>query len=120
MLSTQLSRTRFQDEDETRWGNRDVEITGVRMFAADGDERWVYRSDEATTVEISYAIKKPVTDLVFGVGHLTGGWTCNSWNEYRYENRIVPVPDYSTLTSTPELQRIQRRAFAGLKLVGSV
>ena len=51
-----------------RWGNRDVEITSVRLLDAQGNAKWLFRGDESLTVDVEYQIARPVEDLVFGVG----------------------------------------------------
>jgi len=58
------------EQDDSRWGNGAVELTGVRMRNAAGDERWLYHTGEEVTVEVDYVANQAVEDLVFGVGIL--------------------------------------------------
>lgn len=53
--------------EATRWGSREVEITGVRLLAADGRECLLTHGDDALTVEISWERHEATEDLVFGV-----------------------------------------------------
>lgn len=50
-----------------RWGNRDVEITGVEVIGADGMACESLARDDVITVRLSYKAKKPVAEPMFGV-----------------------------------------------------
>lgn len=50
-----------------RWGNKDVEITSVRMLGGDGKESWLFQADEKVVIEAEYRVNKVVDNLVFGV-----------------------------------------------------
>ncbi len=56
--------------EKTRWGDGSVEITSVQMKNGQGEGRWIFDSDEPVTVEVSYEVKRPIEDLVLGVGIL--------------------------------------------------
>lgn len=51
-----------------RWGTREIEITGVRLLDAAGEERYLYDAGEPCTVAIAYLAHRPVDDPVFGIG----------------------------------------------------
>jgi ABC-type polysaccharide/polyol phosphate transport system ATPase subunit len=51
-----------------RWGNREVEITGVRLLDHRGQERRVFAPGETLTLSLSVRARRPVEDFVFGVG----------------------------------------------------
>ena len=51
-----------------RWGGREVEITGVRLLDARGQERRVFAPGEALTLVLSVQAGQPVEDFVFGLG----------------------------------------------------
>ncbi len=51
-----------------RWGSREIEITGVRLLDATGQERYLYDAGEPCTVAITYQARRPVDDPVFGIG----------------------------------------------------
>jgi len=57
------------EEEVTRWGNGQVEISAVKMFR-DGEERWLLHSGEGISLEFFYEKKEEVDDLVFGMGIL--------------------------------------------------
>lgn len=54
----------------TRWGNRDVELSAVRMLRANGESTWLFHAEEAITIEVDFKIHRLVKDLVFGIGIL--------------------------------------------------
>jgi ABC-type polysaccharide/polyol phosphate transport system ATPase subunit len=56
---------------EGRWGNREVEITDVRLLDSSGHERHVFVPGEDVTVSLSVLAAEPIEDFVFGVGIFT-------------------------------------------------
>lgn len=59
----------LSEEELTRWGSGEVEISDVR-FIRNGDEQWLVHSGEEISVEFSYRAKSKVQELVFGIGIL--------------------------------------------------
>ncbi|HOW45751.1 MAG TPA: ABC transporter ATP-binding protein [Candidatus Aminicenantes bacterium] len=57
---------------EERWGSREVEITGLRMFDGQGREKYIYHPDEPLAIEFDIAAAVPQDDFVFGVGVFNG------------------------------------------------
>jgi hypothetical protein len=51
-----------------RWGNREVEITAVRLLDGRDRERRVFAPGETLTLALSVRAEQPVEDFVFGVG----------------------------------------------------
>ena len=76
-----------------RWGNREVEISAVRMFGERGDAKWVFQGDEDVTVEVDYTINSVCEDLVFGVGILRADGLVIHGNNTEIEDVPVPLPD---------------------------
>jgi len=65
--------------DERRWGNGQVQITGVRLLDGKGHEKLIFQTGEPLTVEIHYRAESRVRHPVFGLGihrsdgtHVTG------------------------------------------------
>lgn len=54
-----------------RWGSQEAEITGVRLLAADGAERYHLESGAPAVFEIRARAARPLSDFVFGVGIAT-------------------------------------------------
>lgn len=54
--------------ESQRWGSREVEITSVRLIDRGAEERRVFHPDDALDIEIAYAVREPVQDIVFGIG----------------------------------------------------
>ncbi|MDD2943753.1 MAG: ABC transporter ATP-binding protein [bacterium] len=80
-------------DGDNRWGNREVEITSVRMLAENGEERWVFDADDSATVEVHYRINSSVTELVFGVGvQRSDGLNIHGTNT-DIDKVEVPLPD---------------------------
>ncbi len=75
-----------------RWGNRDVEITAVRMIDRSGEAKWLYHGDDPVTIEVDYQINKTAEDLVFGVGILRADGVVVHGTNTDIENVEVPLP----------------------------
>jgi energy-coupling factor transporter ATP-binding protein EcfA2 len=59
-----------------RWGSQEVTIESVRMVDAAGQERHLFHSGEAASVELEVRCPGPVRDFVFGLGIFTVDGTC--------------------------------------------
>jgi lipopolysaccharide transport system ATP-binding protein len=67
-------------DDETRWGNRDVEITGVEMLLGENTSRLV-PGGSPCSLRIRYSVHRPVEDFVFGVAwHRSDGTQVSGHN----------------------------------------
>ena len=58
-------------EDVLRWGSREAEVTAVRLLDREGQERYYFDSGEDVCFEIDVEARRPLTDVVFGVGLFT-------------------------------------------------
>jgi ABC-type polysaccharide/polyol phosphate transport system ATPase subunit len=61
---------------EGRWGSREVEITGVELFGADGHAARVFRSGDAVEIRLAVRAPAPVKDVVVGVAIFNAEGTC--------------------------------------------
>jgi lipopolysaccharide transport system ATP-binding protein len=50
-----------------RWGSGEVEITDVRFFAQNGDERYIFETGESLMVRMKYTAKQRIDKPVFGI-----------------------------------------------------
>jgi ABC-2 type transport system ATP-binding protein/lipopolysaccharide transport system ATP-binding protein len=57
-----------EENEEKRWGSREIEINNVKMIDAKGKEKYIYEDDEAFTIEFDVTAHQEETDFVFGVG----------------------------------------------------
>lgn len=57
-----------KEEEKNRWGNKKVEILGIRLLDANGKERKVFDVEALMNIEISYKMNQKVDDLGFGIG----------------------------------------------------
>ncbi len=57
----------LQEEKKTRWGDRKVEITGVRFIDKFGGENTAFFSGDPITIKINYNVNESVDDLVIGL-----------------------------------------------------
>lgn len=61
-----------QNPPAERWGSREVEITGARMLAKDGDARLLFHPGDAVRIEIAYRVHEQGVlagdQIVFGIG----------------------------------------------------
>lgn len=62
-----------------RWGSGEVEITEVRFFAQNGEEKYIFRTGDTLVAKIKYFAKQRIEKPVFGVAihkndgtHITG------------------------------------------------
>lgn len=73
-LEAKLEAARPEAESEileaARWGSREVEITGVKLYGGNDqlDERRVYHPHEAMRVRIEYTVHAPQSEVIFGIG----------------------------------------------------
>ncbi len=69
-----------EGDDETRWGNGDVEIDGVELLVAEKKSRLVAGGSPCNLC-IRYSVHKPVEDFVFGVAwHRSDGTQVSGHN----------------------------------------
>jgi lipopolysaccharide transport system ATP-binding protein len=52
---------------ENRWGSREVEITEVKFFDKNGEERHIFKTGEPLIVKMKYFAKQKIEKPVFGV-----------------------------------------------------
>ncbi|MCD4653333.1 ABC transporter ATP-binding protein [bacterium] len=72
-----------------RWGNRKIEISRFRVLDSEDQERYLFRTGEKVVFEISYRAKKPVENVVFGIGlYLRDGTWCYGSNSFIEKTRI--------------------------------
>ncbi|HQH25989.1 MAG TPA: ABC transporter ATP-binding protein [Oligoflexia bacterium] len=90
-----------ESTEQRRWGNGDVEIRRVRMCDAAGEEKWLFHSDDAVCVEVSYRINRYVDDLVFGVGILRADGLEVHGANTDIDEISAPLPDSAKITSYP-------------------
>ena len=106
-----------QPEDLKRWGNRDVEITAVRMLSADKSEQWLFRSDDSAVIEADYRILRPVEDLVFGIGILRADGLVVHGTNTAIDRLDTPLPADRAETADAAFQGTFRFAVDRLGLV---
>lgn len=79
-------------EKVKRWGTRDVEITAVKAFGADGEERYVFKTGEDVTFRFEYSAKKLIEKPVFGIGFfLEDGTWCFGTNTHLEKIEITDI-----------------------------
>lgn len=61
------------DENSTtkRWGNKQIEITDVKLLDKNRNERHVFAYGEQMTIQMTYNIHKYTDNIVFGIGIFT-------------------------------------------------
>ncbi len=96
---------REKTDEDTRWGNRDVEITTVRMKNFQGDETWMFHQDDSILIEVDYKINSMVSELSFGIGLLRLDGLCVHGTNTDIDDVDVPLPtqdpyDSESLTGT--------------------
>lgn len=51
-----------------RWGNKNAELTSVKLINTKLEETWTFGKDDSLTVKANFKLNKNTDDLVFGVG----------------------------------------------------
>jgi ABC-type polysaccharide/polyol phosphate transport system ATPase subunit len=60
-----------EPEEALRWGSREAEVTAVRLLDRERRERYYFESGEEVCFEIEVEARRPLDDVVFGVGLFT-------------------------------------------------
>jgi hypothetical protein len=61
---------------EGRWGSREVEISGVEFRGRNGQTAHVFQSGDPMEIRLKVRARRPVSDLVFGVGIFNADGVC--------------------------------------------
>ncbi len=85
-------------EEGSRWGNGQVEITSVRMLDAAGEPRWIFHVEEPVIIEVNYEVKELLPELVFGIGVLRVDGLQVYGTNTQIEGLTVPLPDQTEFT----------------------
>jgi ABC-type polysaccharide/polyol phosphate transport system ATPase subunit len=84
---------------EGRWGSREVEIVDVKLLGADGTPKQVYQSGEAAAIQMTVRARKPIDDVVFGVGVFNvDGVCCYGTNTDLEELEVAGFSGEQTVT----------------------
>lgn len=51
-----------------RWGSQDARITSISIRSSEGRETRLFRTGDDLDIELTYEVKKPVRNAVFGIG----------------------------------------------------
>lgn len=79
------------EETKKRWGSQDAHITSISIRSSDGREGRIFQTNDDIEIELSYEVRSPVRDAIFGIGIFNrGGIQC-----YGTNTRIDGVSDYS-------------------------
>ena len=81
------------EKEVTRWGNGDVDITEVKMFCKNGEEKWIFHDEEGVIIEVHYQIKEPIEDLVFGIGILRADGLTVHGSNTDIDRVKIPIPN---------------------------
>ncbi|MBE1445675.1 ABC transporter ATP-binding protein [Paenibacillus sp. OAS669] len=57
----------LNEEESNRWGNREIELTGLKLFNDKDQETYSFTSGEKVRLEIKYVMHKKNEDVVFGI-----------------------------------------------------
>jgi ABC-2 type transport system ATP-binding protein/lipopolysaccharide transport system ATP-binding protein len=81
-----------EERRENRWGEREVEITRVRLKNLQGQEKNVFSPDEGMAVEIDVVAHSEIKDFVFGIGVFNSqGISCYGTNTYLEDYEPVSI-----------------------------
>ncbi len=77
-----------------RWGNGDIEITGVRLMDNQGQERHIFHDGEDLFLEMDVQVHRSTSDVVFGVAIFDGKGTCCYGTNTNLD--AITLPSFST------------------------
>lgn len=82
----------------TRWGSGDASITGVRIKAADGEEKEFFATGEPITIEFDYTVKSKLSSPVVGIGIFRNdGLQCYGSNTQIDHMADIPLHEKGTV-----------------------
>jgi ABC-2 type transport system ATP-binding protein/lipopolysaccharide transport system ATP-binding protein len=87
--------------DDKRWGDKQVELSRVRISCASEEPKWLFHTNDQVVVEVDYSINEPIEDLVFGVGIVRADGLDIHGNNTALDSVIVPLPDFDSCKSFP-------------------
>ncbi len=92
-----------EKEDRKRWGSREIEIAGVKLFNRKGEESYLFESGEGMRIEISYLVHQAVEDPVFGIGIFKpDGTQCYGTNTLIDQVEFPSLPKEGTVSFVAE------------------
>lgn len=80
-----------RQDNEHRWGSREVEILNVSIHDKSDSKRWIFDTDEPVCIEIEYVVNSAVEDLVFGIGVLRADGAVVHGTNTEIEDVKVPI-----------------------------
>lgn len=86
-----ISEVKVSEEPQKRWGSQDAHISSISIRSTDGKESRIFQTNDDIEIELSYEVRSPVRDAVFGIGVFNrDGIQC-----YGTNTRIDGVSEYS-------------------------
>lgn len=81
-----------QEGNVQRWGNREAEITDVKMLNSKGEVKHCFHSGESITIQIKYKKNKDMDEYVFGIGIFNqDGISCYGTNTFIDKLKISSI-----------------------------
>ncbi|PWB56953.1 MAG: ABC transporter ATP-binding protein [Candidatus Methanoperedenaceae archaeon] len=75
-----------------RWGSGEIEITQVRFYDQNGEEKYIFRTGETLVARITYSAKKRIEKPIFGIAiHRNDGTHITGPNTKFHDNVIESV-----------------------------
>ncbi len=72
-----------EENQEKRWGSKEIEINNVKMLDKKGKEKYIYDANEPLSIEFDVTAHIPEKDFVFGIGIFNSeGISCYGTNTY--------------------------------------
>ncbi|MBL7663361.1 ABC transporter ATP-binding protein [bacterium] len=114
--AAESSDLRSENSDEVvaeeivhRWGNQDVVIDAVRMIKSSGETSWIFHAEDELAIEVDYTVKKPITELVFGVGIIRADGLSVYGTNTQIEGMKVETSSFSQAANLPLQGRFKFR-----------
>lgn len=89
--SSKVAEVPEKSLDGTRWGDKSLEITGVKLKDTTGQERFIHEKGKPLLIELNYRMNKETIDRpVFGIGVFkTDGYCCYGTNTYIDRTKVL-------------------------------
>ncbi len=75
----------------SRWGNQNIEITGVDLFSGNGKKCSDFDPEGRMIIKIEYKINKPVSDVGFSVGIFGADGVCRYFTDTYIDEVLVDI-----------------------------
>lgn len=86
-----FERQPLSEKNLSRWGNKNIEITGVDLFSGNGRKCYDFDPEGRMVIRIEYKINRPVSDIGFSVGIFGADGICRYFTDTYIDGVLVDI-----------------------------